>query len=93
MRVGLDSSGSGEGPVAGCIEHGDENAGVDKRNVYFLNTWATICFPKLFLREIVAIMTTAPEQQLKEAKSRPLNAGFRGFTGLQFPLQSDAESA
>jgi hypothetical protein len=27
LRGGLDSSGSGQGPVAGCCEHGDEPSG------------------------------------------------------------------
>jgi hypothetical protein len=27
LRGGLDSSGSGQGPVAGCCEHGDELSG------------------------------------------------------------------
>jgi hypothetical protein len=29
-RCGLYSSGSGEGPVAGCCEHGDESSGTIK---------------------------------------------------------------
>jgi len=36
-RCGLDVSGSGQGPVAGCCEHGDESL-VPKKAGNFLNS-------------------------------------------------------
>jgi len=37
--IGLDLFGSGQGPVAGCIEYGNESSGTRKGGISWLANW------------------------------------------------------